>query len=82
MTRYAIHVVDLDEGTVSGTNDVDEVRDIMDDDRYVILMAQSGVYFHGDSSENEIDRYTPEDDGDEDTDEEDDEEEPPNSRGY
>jgi hypothetical protein len=57
MTRYAIHVIDLDEGTVQGTNNVEDVQDVMSDDRYVIMMAQSGVYFHGDTSEIQIEPF-------------------------
>lgn len=73
MARFAIHVVDLDEGTVQGTNNVEDVQDVMSDDRYLILMAQSGVYFHGDTSELEIEPFPSKEELTADDDEEDDE---------
>lgn len=78
MARFAIHVVDLDEGTVQGTNNVEDVQDVMNDDRYLILMAQSGVYFHGDTNELEIEPYPSKEDleaADAEEDEEDEEDE-------
>lgn len=54
--KFLYNIVDCDDGTVEGTNDLDVARKFMEDDhdRYIIIYNQTGTFFDGSTDENEI----------------------------
>lgn len=54
--KFLYNIVDCDDGTVEGTNDLDVARKFMEDDhdRYIIIYNQTGAFFDGSTDENEI----------------------------
>ncbi len=55
--RFQWYLVDTDDGTVQGCNDVEALDEFILDDRYVILSAQHGVYFSGSRDENSVEEF-------------------------
>ena len=51
--KHVFYIVDCDEGSVKGTNDVDTAEYFVEDDRYVIIHAE-GSYFCGSRKDNDI----------------------------
>jgi hypothetical protein len=72
--KFQWYIVDLDNGTVQGSNDIEEFDDLLDDDQFVILTAQHGKYFNGSRDEVEVEALDLEDDEEEEEGEEDEEE--------
>lgn len=64
--KYQWYVVDLDEGTVKGSNDVEELDKILQSEQYVVLSAQHGVFFNGSRDQNEVEPLVSEENKDED----------------
>ena len=62
--KYQWYVVDLDEGTINGSNDVDEIRPFVENDRYLVFTAQHGVYCLGSTVEKEVQPLESEEGGD------------------
>lgn len=57
MSKFSMYVIDLEEKTIEGTNDVEQVEHLLDsefEDRFIILHGQHGVYFNGSRQENEV----------------------------
>ena len=52
--KFAMYIIYLPDGTVEGTNDVDVAQPFVENDDYVVLHAQHGVYFLGDRNEQEV----------------------------
>lgn len=52
--KFQWYIIDLDEGTVEGTNDVDMLENYIENDQYCILTAQHGKYYLGSRKENEV----------------------------
>lgn len=69
--KFQWYVIDCDEGTVTGSNDVDEVRQFLTSDRYVLLTAQHGQYYCGSTVEKEVEALQSSESEDDDEDEED-----------
>lgn len=75
--KFAWLVVDLENGTVDGTNDADLIDNLVEDANYVCINQQSECYFWGnrnqimitalDDEELEVDDEDDEDDDDDDT---------------
>lgn len=72
--KFQWYVVDLDEGTVAGSNDVDDVDQFIENDQYIVLTAQHGCFFNGSRDQIEVEELgTDEDEEDEDEEDEEDE---------
>lgn len=58
--KFQWYVIDLEEGTVKGTNDVEVVQKggFLENDAYVILTAQHGMYYLGSTKENQVEELT------------------------
>jgi hypothetical protein len=67
--RFQWYIVDCDEGSVSGSNDVEEFEELLNDDRYVVLSGQHGKFFNGSRDEQDVEPYIDPDASDEDQDE-------------
>lgn len=52
--KFQWYIINCDEGTVEGTNDVDAARPYIEDDSYVVLTAQHGMYYLGSTKENQV----------------------------
>lgn len=73
--RFQWYIINLDDGSVQGSNDVEEFDDLMDDDQFVILSGQHGVFYNGSRDQNDVEEFcadTDEVEDDEDDDGEDD----------
>jgi hypothetical protein len=70
MSRFQWYIVDTDDATVTGSNDVEEFEELLDDDRYVILSGQHGKFYCGSRDEQNVEPYVDLDGGDADEDEE------------
>lgn len=62
--KFQWYVVDLEEGSVQGSNDVDVVRPYITDDQYLVFTAQHGKYYLGSTTEKEVKELTVPTDGD------------------
>ncbi len=74
MPKYSCYLVNLDEGTVAGTNDVDEVQSFLEKDNYLVLFPNSGdqaVYFMGSTLPNNVEPLESPEESDHNEDEED-----------
>lgn len=66
MAKFLFYVVDLEEGTVTGSNNVETVEQFVENDQYTVIHAQSGVYWLGSRKENNVEGIAdPEDNVDE-----------------
>lgn len=52
--EFAMYVVNLDDGMVTGTNDVETAEQFIEDDSYVIILVQHGVWYLGSRKENPV----------------------------
>ena len=52
--KFQWYIINLEEGTVEGTNDVEAIEGFINSDEYLILTAQHGRYFLGSRKENEV----------------------------
>lgn len=52
--KFQWYVVDLDEGTIHGSNDTDTIRLYLENDNYLVFTAQHGQYFCGSTVEKEV----------------------------
>jgi hypothetical protein len=71
--KFQWYVINLDDGEVVGTNDVDDIREHLKDDNFVVLTAQHGKYFCGSTDEKDVQPLPTKDEGEgdgEDADEE------------
>lgn len=59
MAGYSMYVIDLEEGSVRGVNDVDEVKSsgILESDSFIVLHPQSGVFFQGSTEETKVEQF-------------------------
>lgn len=73
--KFQWYLVDCEEGTVKGTNDVEVVHDKLTDERYILLTAQHGKYFCGSTDEIDVPEIEDDSSGDRVEEEEDDDEE-------
>ena len=64
--KYLFYIIDNDEGTVQGTNIVEQVEQFIENDQYTIIHSQSGTYWCGSRKENKVEEIV--DEGLEDTD--------------
>lgn len=85
--KFQWYIVDTDEASVKGSNDIEEFEELLNDDRYVVLSGQHGKFFCGSREEQDVEPYFDEDDrtdaeNEQDDGEDDETEDPPNSRGY
>lgn len=46
MAKFVLYIIDLDEATVQGTNDVEQADRFVEDERFIVL-HQEGIYFQG-----------------------------------
>jgi len=53
MAKFVFYVIDLDEGTVTGTNNVEQVEEFVENDQYIVL-HQGGTYWLGSRKENDV----------------------------
>lgn len=65
--KFIFYVIDLEEGTVRGTNDVEEIEEFIDDDFFIIL-HQNGSYFRGNREEVDVQSLESSDESGEDPD--------------
>ncbi len=52
--KFQWYVINLDEGTVYGHNDVDVVRPLIEKENFVVLTAQHGKYYNGNTNEIDV----------------------------
>lgn len=64
--KFQWYVIDLEEGGVTGSNDVEEIREHLTDDSKVVLTAQHGKYYHGSTVEREVKPVKADEDEDDD----------------
>lgn len=64
MSKYVWYIINLDDGTVQGTNDVEQVEQFVENDSFMCL-HQGGSYFLGSREENKVEAL-PESDEDRD----------------
>jgi hypothetical protein len=69
--KFAIYVVNLDDGEIAGYNDVDQVEQFIENDQYMILMPQHGVYFLGSRVQKQVEAGATGDDFEEEDDDND-----------
>lgn len=62
MSKHVFYIVDLDEGTVQGTNNVEVAESFITNDSYVII-HQAGTYFCGSRVDRDVETI-PNDDPD------------------
>lgn len=72
--KFQWYVIDTDEKTIKGTNDVEKIMPLVNDDRYMLLTAQHGSFFNGSNAPEDVEEYMSDsdDDDEEDSDEDDD----------
>lgn len=73
MARFAMYVVNLEEGTVQGTNDSEAITNLPEwpSEQYLVIHSTYGDFHLGDDAAAPIQELTNSDDGDEDEDEDD-----------
>ena len=56
MARFIWYIVDKEDGSVEGTNNTDWLieSNIKDNDRFVLIHKDSGVYYSGGGEEQEV----------------------------
>lgn len=69
--KFQWYVIDTKLRTVEGTNDVDALQSLVQDDRYILLTAQHGRYFNGSSSDVDVHELCTSEDNEDDEDEDD-----------
>lgn len=67
--KFQWYIINCEDGTVEGTNDVEQCEEFIENSDYVILTAQHGTYFNGDRSAVDVeelssDEEEPDDGGD------------------
>lgn len=73
--KFQWYVIDTQLRTVEGTNDIEAIQPLVEDERYVLLTAQHGKYFNGSSADVDVrelclsDEDAPDDPDDNDLDE-------------
>lgn len=69
MAAFQWYIINLDEGTVEGTNNVEHLEEFLKDDSYLCLTGQHGIYYLGSRKENQVheldrsDQDDPDEDG-------------------
>lgn len=70
--KFQWYVVDTKLRTVEGTNDVELIQPLVEDERFILLTAQHGRYFNGSSSDVNVRELCQSGETEDDTDEDDD----------
>lgn len=52
--KFQWYIIDLEEGTVKGTNDVEQCDEFLKTDQYVVLTGQHGIFYLGSRIANEV----------------------------
>lgn len=52
--KFQFYIINLEEGTVEGTNDVEKLDPYIVNDEYLILTAQHGSYWLGSRKDNDV----------------------------
>lgn len=62
--KFQWYIINLEEGTVVGTNDVELAQPFINNDDYLLLTAQHGRYYLGSNTENEVQELNTTEDND------------------
>lgn len=54
MARFVFYIVNLEDGTVKGSNNVEAIDSLVEDDNWLIIHKDSGTFFCGSRDSQEI----------------------------
>lgn len=54
MAKFVFYIVDLSDATVTGTNDIEVAGQFLENEDFVVIHKDSGVYLCGNRDENDI----------------------------